>query len=432
MNSRQPLPGPVASLLGARDSRRMTAIGEPYATDLDRPGVIVPLLRHALRAEQDPGTGPTVGWFTDQVVRQIAELLQAPSRAWQGTFCDSLTAATIQTLLPLRQAEPGLVLYRSTAGHGHVAAAAHILGLDTVVVPADRRGVLNPARLAAEIRQRRPSAVAAVATLGTPATGALDDVAAIRAAVDGLPIRAHLHVDAPLEGLALAGRAAPQTPVGFAAGADSIVVAGDQFLPVPLPCAVAVHRTHLLAAGPTLAPVPAPGPISVAVPPPADDAIEAASYGSGSGHAAVLLWHALQECGADGLARRARRSDALAGYTLRRLHEVRWPGWRNPGSMTVLLQPPSALLRRRWSLQVDAGWARIVCVPGVTEAHIDRFVAELSHEPPPDPAAASVAPGRRHSPSPTPASGTGPGPRPAPATDVPAQPGADRSRTRAA
>ncbi|MEV0132603.1 pyridoxal-dependent decarboxylase [Dactylosporangium sp. NPDC050688] len=430
MNGRQPLPGPVASLLGARDTRRMTAIGEPYATDLDRPNLIVPLLRHALRAEQDADTGPTVGWFTDQVVRQIAQLLQAPSPAWQGAFCDSLTAATIRTLLPLRQAEPGLVLYRSTASHGHVAAAAHILGLDTVIVPTDRRGVLNPAQLAAEIRQRRPSAVAAVATLGTPAAGALDDVAAIRAAVDGLPIRAHLHVDAPLEGLALAARAAPQTPVGFAAGADSIVVAGDQFLPVPLPCAVALHRTQHLAAGPALTPVAAPGPIPVTAWAPAVDDIEAA--GCGSGHAAVLLWHALQECGTDGLARRARRSDALAGYTLRRLHELSWPGWRHPGSMTVLLQPPSALLRRRWSLQVDAGWARIVCVPGVTEAHIDRFIAELSHEPPPAPAAASVAPSPVHSPSRSLGSDPDPVGQSALATDVPASPGADRARTRAA
>ncbi|WP_432973565.1 pyridoxal-dependent decarboxylase [Dactylosporangium sp. CA-233914] len=387
MTNRRPLPGPIASLLAARDTRRMTAIGEPYATDLDRAVAAVPLLRHALRAEQDTGTGPPVGWFTDQVVGQIAELLRAPAQAWQGELCGSLTDATIRTLLPLRHAQPGTVLYRSTAAHPHVAEAAHVLGLDTVVVAADQRGVLNPSQLVAEIRQRRPSAAVVVATLGTPATGAHDDVAAIRAAAEGLPIRVHLHVDAPLEGLALAARAAPQTPAGFDAGADSVVVAGDQFLPVPLPCAVAVRRSP----GPTA--VRAPVPITPVIPAsPADPATGHRRWsGCGSGHAAVLLWQTLQEYGVDGLARRARRSDALAGYTLRRLHELRWPGWRHPGSMTVLLQPSSALLLRRWSLPVEAGWARIVCVPGVTEAHIDRFITELSHEPPPVPVAASVA-----------------------------------------
>ncbi|GAA1566144.1 hypothetical protein GCM10009827_104780 [Dactylosporangium maewongense] len=421
MNGRHPPPGPVASLLAARDTRRATAIGEPYATDLDRVAAVASMLRHALRAEQDIGLGPTVGWFADQVVSQVAELLQAPPRGWQGAVCDSLTAATIRTLLPLRQAEPGLVLYRSAAGHPHVAAAAHILGLDTVAVAADRRGVLNPAQLAAEIRHRRPSAATVVATLGTPATGALDDVAAIRAAIDALPIAAHLHVDAPLEGLALAARAVPQTPVGFAAGADSMVVAGDQFLPVPLPCAVAVRRT----AGPAAAASPTP-----AVPSPADlsDAADAVGrYGLGSGHAAVLLWQVLHEYGIDGLVRRARRSDALAGYTLRRLRELPWPGWRHPGSMTVLLQPPSELLRRRWSLPVAAGWARIVCVPGVTEAHIDRFVAELRHEPPPAPAAASVSAGPISEPNP----GHG-GPGAAAATDLPASRTAGLRQSRAA
>ncbi|MGI5243242.1 pyridoxal-dependent decarboxylase [Dactylosporangium sp. CA-139066] len=412
MNVRHPLPGPVASLLADRDTRRATAIGEPFATDLDRAVAVAPLLRHALRAEQDIGVGPTVGWFADQVVGQVAELLQAPPRGWQGAVCDSLTAATIRTLLPLRQADAAVVLYLSAAGHAHVAAAAHILGLDTVVVAADRRGILNPVRLAAQIRQRRPSAAAVVATLGTPATGALDDVAAIRAAIDALPIRAHLHVDAPLEGLPLAARAVPQTPVGFAAGADSVVVAGDQFLPVPLPCAVAVRRI----ASPAAAASPALPVLSPADPSDAGDAAD--RYGCGSGHAVLLLWQALHEYGVDGLARRARRSDALAGYALRRLRELGWPGLRHPGSMTVLLQPPSELLRRRWSLPVAAGWARIVCVPGVTEAHIDRFVAELRHEPPPAPAAASVT----ASLSTHPDSGTGHSPASAAATGRPASP----------
>lgn len=423
MNGRHPPPGPVASLLAFRDTRRATAIGEPYATDLDRVAAVASLLRHALRAEQDLGLGPAVGWFADQVVGQVAELLQAPPRGWQGAVCDSLTAATIRTLLPLRQAEPGLVLYRSAAGHPHVVAAAHILGLDTVVVAADRRGVLNPARLAAEIRHRRPSGAAVIATLGTPATGALDDVAAIRAAIDALPIRAHLHVDAPLEGLPLAARAAPQTPVGFAAGADSMVVAGDQFLPVPLPCAVAVRRITDPAA--TASPTAPPSPADLSD---SADAVDTAGgVGLASGHASVLLWQVLHEYGVDGLVRRARRSDALASYTLRRLRELAWPGWRHPGSMTVLLQSPSELLRRRWSLPVAAGWARIVCVPGVTEAHIDRFVAELRHEPPPAPAAASVTP----VPSSEPTAGDGSSPAAA-ATDLSASPTAGLRRARAA
>ena len=61
------------------------------------------------------------------------------------------------------------------------------------------------------------------------------------------------------------------------------------------------------------------------------------------GHATVLLWHALQQFGFGGLARRARRSLALAGYTLRRLQELGWPTWRHRTCAAVVADSAAAL-----------------------------------------------------------------------------------------
>ncbi|MET7402833.1 pyridoxal-dependent decarboxylase [Dactylosporangium sp. NPDC005572] len=373
MTVRRPMPTPVTALLAACDTRRATMLGEPYATDFDAAASSAPLLHHALRPEQpDTTTAVSTRWFTEHALAQIASLLHAPAHRWRGAVCESLLTATLRTLMPLRRDAPDLVLYRSAAAHPHLAAAAEVLDLDSVVVPVDRRGAVSVSELAAEVRRRRSHRAVVVATLGTPATGALDDVAGVRAATDLPQVQRHLHLDAPLEGLARAVRDDVPASAGFSSGADSIVVAADQFLGVQLPCAVTIHRTD-----------PARS---------TDDSVgAAAALDIGSGHAAVLLWLALHEFGVDGLARRARRSDALARYTLRRLQELGWPAWRHPGSMTVVLRPPSLLLRRRWSLRVSNGWARIVCVPGVTEAHIDRFIAELGPDMPPSPAASTAA-----------------------------------------
>ncbi|WP_344614188.1 pyridoxal-dependent decarboxylase [Dactylosporangium salmoneum] len=317
-------------------------------------------------AEQVAPDG-SVRWFAQEALMQMAALLHAP-RGWWGALYGGLADATVQALLPLRNAAQDLVLYRSAAAHGHVSEAAAVLGLDEVVVPADRGGSVVVEELAAEVQRRRARPTVVVATIGTPWTGAHDDLGAIRSVVRSVS-RHYLHVDAPLEGLPVELRSDAGTL--FASGADSVVVAGDQFLGVPLPCAFAVGRIRR----DWLSSLPKTGrPI-----------------GGEVGHAAVLAWYALHEFGVAGLARRARRSNALAGYTVRRLREVGWPAWRNGGSMVVALRPPSLPMQKRWSLPVHDGRSRIVCVPGLTEAHVDRFIAELRLGPPPDATGSAVA-----------------------------------------
>jgi histidine decarboxylase len=43
----------------------------------------------------------------------------------------------------------------------------------------------------------------------------------------------------------------------------------------------------------------------------------------------------------------------------------------------VVLRTPPQAVRDKWVLADDGQWSHIVCVPGVTAAQIDEFVADL-------------------------------------------------------
>jgi histidine decarboxylase len=61
-----------------------------------------------------------------------------------------------------------------------------------------------------------------------------------------------------------------------------------------------------------------------------------------------------------------------------------WEAWRIPHAFTVVLRTPRPHLAQHWMLADGGdGWSHIVCMPGVTQDHIDRFLGELATEAPP-------------------------------------------------
>src|SRR5439155_7858229 len=89
------------------------------------------------------------------------------------------------------------------------------------------------------------------------------------------------------------------------------------------------------------------------------------------------LWYALRRLGPTGLRERAEQAVQLADYLVRRLTELGWATWRNPGAFTVLLKAPPSETANRWRLSIVDGWSRVVCLPGVTREQVDRFLADL-------------------------------------------------------
>jgi glutamate/tyrosine decarboxylase-like PLP-dependent enzyme len=140
------------------------------------------------------------------------------------------------------------VVVSSGGAHSSVAAAARIMDVDAVVVPADERGRMDGAALRAAIEALpvadRARIFAIVATSGTTNAGVIDDLAGVAevAAAQGV----WFHVDGAYGGAALV---APSVRHRFAGieRADSFIVDPHKWLFAPFDCCALLYRDPLQA-----------------------------------------------------------------------------------------------------------------------------------------------------------------------------------------
>jgi histidine decarboxylase len=358
----------LAELHTATKAARWYDIGFPGATDLAFPELAEWFTNQLLNNIGDPydpghGRNHTKG-IEQQVITIVGDLLRAPASRW-GYVTTGATEGNLHAADEAWQRFPDVVVYTSTAAHYSVAKAARLLKLPLVMVRTDDTGRIDLGDLHGELARRRDRAAMIVATAGTTMTEAVDDVATITAVCEQLAIRRRrIHVDAALSGLPLALLPdADRPPFDFAAGATSMVISGHKFLSTLMPCGVLVYAQPPYATGSHIAYTGS-----------ADTTIT----GSRSGHTPLLLWWALSSLGEAGLRRRAEQSRALAAYTHQQLQQIGWPAGRNPHAFTVTLDNPPPVVRGRWVLADDGRTAHIVCMPGVTTAQIDTFIADLA------------------------------------------------------
>ncbi len=77
------------------------------------------------------------------------------------------------------------------------------------------------------------------------------------------------------------------------------------------------------------------------------------------------------------MKKRAIASLELAEYTVTKLKELGIAAWRNENAITVIFPKPSDEICVKWQLASDSGLSHIICMPGVTKAHIDEFLVDL-------------------------------------------------------
>uniref|UniRef100_A0A832I6A0 Aspartate aminotransferase family protein n=1 Tax=Eiseniibacteriota bacterium TaxID=2212470 RepID=A0A832I6A0_UNCEI len=167
--------------------------------------------------------GPATAEMERECVAALARAFGLPAHL--GHLTSSGTVANLEALWVARELAPGRVILSGVNAHYTHARMCGVLGVPHETVPQDARGRMDLGALARRLAAGGVGAV--VATLGTTALGALDDVGAIADLC-----RAHgarLHVDAAYGGLfaAIADGGAPGVePAPFAAlaRADSIVV----------------------------------------------------------------------------------------------------------------------------------------------------------------------------------------------------------------
>ncbi len=366
---------------------RGRVLGFPAATDIDyrhTTDLMAGLVNNLGDPEATSGRWPVhVRDMERQVIETCLGLFGGTlAGCWGYVTAGGSSEGVLHGLWLGRRRFPGPVhVYASAAAHYCVDKAADLLGLPLTRVETDRSGQMRPDRLARAAAAHRDRAAIVVATIGTTMTEALDDIAALHAALDDVRLaRRHLVVDAALSGPMLAVDDGPAAPAPWVAtlladrgdtnsrgtrlDADSVCFSGHKFLGLPLVCGVSLaRREHIARFGQNVELIAAR---------------DVTVSGSRSGLPIAMLWWVLQHLGRSGLRERARDARAVAARAAAALTGIGWRASRLEHACTVVIDPPPDHLAERWALPVVDGVAHLVCVPGVTDANVARFVAELA------------------------------------------------------
>jgi histidine decarboxylase len=366
-----PRPEPDAELAALEERLRRARpynIGFPGATDFDYTALAPFFAHHLLNNVGDPfvdGAGTNHTKEQERyVVGVIADLLRAPADDRWGYITAGGSEGNLYALHTARSLHPAGVVYHSAAAHYSVQTAVQLLGLPACQISVDAAGRMDYDDLARRVAANGSRPAIVVATVGTTMTEAVDDVRCIAYVVrNGPSSGSFIHADAALAGLPLA-LCDPQMRPGmdFADGADSVTISGHKFLGSPVPCGVVVTLNRHRGLAPEVDYTASPN----------------STLGcSRSGHAPLVLWYALRRLGIDGLRRRAEESRRLARHLIASLQRVGWPAYRHEHAFTVVLRTPPPAVTEKWVLASSNGWSHIVCMPGVTQAQLDAFVADL-------------------------------------------------------
>jgi histidine decarboxylase len=299
--------------------------------------------------------------FERAAVRFLAELSNAEPARTYGYLTSGGSEANLFGLDRGCALLPDAPIYASAAAHYSIRKCARLLGKELVTVKCDEDGRLDPHALARVCRDDAGRGAVVVATIGTTMAGAIDDVAAVsESAVAAGDV--YVHLDAALTGL-LIPFTAEGPSWGFASPAvGSLAISMHKALGMPVPCAVALCRSHLI-----------------------DRVLQAEYLGttdstigcSRSGLASVLTWYALASKGRAGLAENARRTLANAEFAAKKLADIGANPMLLPFSITVVFDRPAEWVCRKYHLATEGERAHIVTVGHVTREVIDELCLDI-------------------------------------------------------
>ncbi|MBU6317629.1 MAG: aminotransferase class V-fold PLP-dependent enzyme, partial [Acidobacteria bacterium] len=196
--------------------------------------------------------GAGAAFAENEALRWLVDLAGMPAEAG-GVFVSGGTAGNLSALIAARwrwrnradgrlDRTRGLML-ASSGAHSSIAAAGRAMDADVMMVPADARGRMDGAALAATVDGLPPvdreRLFAVVATCGTTNAGVIDDLQGAADAAAQLGV--WFHVDGAYGG---AGLAAPSVRARYTGieRADSYIVDPHKWLFAPFDCCALLYR----------------------------------------------------------------------------------------------------------------------------------------------------------------------------------------------
>jgi len=215
-----------------------------YAGQMLKPPHPVARLAYALAMWLNPNNHALDGGRASSAMEKEAVAELARMIGWEahlGHLCGGGTMANLEALWVAGQLRPGAAIVASTQAHYTHGRISGVLGLPFEAIACDRRGRLDVPGL--ERRLAAGGVGTVVATIGTTATGAVDQLPAILALRERYEFR--LHADAAYGGyFGLAANLTPETRVTYdrLREADSIVIDPHKHGLQPYGCGCVLFR----------------------------------------------------------------------------------------------------------------------------------------------------------------------------------------------
>jgi glutamate/tyrosine decarboxylase-like PLP-dependent enzyme len=191
-------------------------------------------------------------WAENQALDWLRSLLGWPAETAGGTFVAGGTLGNLSALHAARatarrrlggRPDGGWKVACAASAHSSIVAAASVLDVEVVDVPADADGRLSGGNVAAAL-DRHPGIFAVVASAGSTNAGIVDHLQSLSAVCR--PRGVWLHVDGAYGGAALAAPSVRHLFAGIE-DADSIIIDPHKWLFAPYDCCALIYRDAALA-----------------------------------------------------------------------------------------------------------------------------------------------------------------------------------------
>lgn len=343
-------------------------LGYPVSKDFDY-SPLYDFLKYPINNLGDPYEDSTYQVQTHELEREVvdffAKLFRANPRDYWGYVTNGGSESNLYGLYIARELYPKAMVYYSESTHYSVKKNIHLLNIPSIVIRSRENGEMDYEDLERTLQFNRHKPAIILTTFGTTMKEAKDDVSKIKGILRQLAIHDHyIHCDAALSG-SYGAFMEPRCPYDFKDGADSISISGHKFIGSPIPCGVLVTKRTLrdrIAKGVSYI-----------------GSLDTTITGSRNGHSVLFLWYAIKTMGAEGLRNRYLHSLETAQYCKDELRKLGVDAWTNEGAITVVFPKTTAALKKKWQLATEEV-THIICMPNVTKAQIDAFIADYKAE----------------------------------------------------
>jgi histidine decarboxylase len=358
----------IAEYINKVKARSQHFLGYPVATDFDYQELLE-LLKYPLNNLGDPLIESTYDINSRSIEREVvdffADIFEAPVDNRWGYVTNGGSEGNLYALYVARELYPNAMVYYSEATHYSIQKNIHLLNMPSIVVCASANGEIDYDDLQENIRLHRHQPVIIIANIGTTMTEAKDDISKIREVLKKSAIKNYyLHCDAALAGV-YSALLKLEPKFSFVEGADSVAISGHKFIGSPIPCGVVVVKKSYKERIGRIIPYIGTSDTTIT--------------GSRNGHSPILLWYAIKKYGIEGLSKRGEESLQVAAFAEEELNKIGIKAWRNHDAITVVFPQPKKEICLKWQLASDNGHSHIICMPGVTFAKINEFVADMAN-----------------------------------------------------